>query len=214
MKAEEDAWIEVTNHYNAIRSEVAAEMDRAASAKAKGKQRAVPGDDWDINPRDLPEHFRGKNGIELALRLVSTEVAQQDPLGDRLDRLEETVRRNMQTFDSFAQTLYRWTAYIISPTRLWRRHALRRRTSIADLPCLTFPWRHAPNPPPHPYLRPPARCHPISRPASRDHHPRPIHKTCCAHSPVSMQNGHRIRSAMRHDEQRGKYNVPRTRRAV
>lgn len=94
MKAEEDAWIEVTNHYNAIRTEVAAEMDKAVSAKAKGKQKAVPEDDWDIDPRDLPEHFRGKSGIELARRLVSAEVVQQDPLGDRLDTLEEMVRRD------------------------------------------------------------------------------------------------------------------------
>ena len=94
MKAEEDAWIQVTNHYNAIRSEVAAEMDKAASAKAKGKQRAVPEDEWDIDERDLPEHFRGKSGIELARRLMSVEVAQQDPLGDRLASLEEMVRRN------------------------------------------------------------------------------------------------------------------------
>lgn len=94
MKAEEDAWIQVTNHYNAIRSDVAAEMDKAASAKAKGKQRAVPEDEWDIDERDLPEHFRGKSGIELARRLMSVEVAQQDPLGDRLASLEEMVRRN------------------------------------------------------------------------------------------------------------------------
>lgn len=94
MKAEEDAWIEVTNHYNAIRAEVAAEMDKAVSAKAKGKQRAAPEDDWDIDPRDLPQYFRGKQGMELASRLVSKEAAQQDPLGNRLDSLEETVRRN------------------------------------------------------------------------------------------------------------------------
>ena len=98
MKAEEDAWIEVTNHYNAIRSEVAAEMDKAASAKAKGKQRAIPEDDWDIDERDLPEHFRGKSGIGLARRLMNVESARQDLLGDRLDSLEEVVRRNTLPF--------------------------------------------------------------------------------------------------------------------
>ncbi|KAH9830289.1 Mis12-Mtw1 protein family-domain-containing protein [Rhodofomes roseus] len=91
MKAEEDAWIEVTNHHHAFRMEIAAELDKAASTKAKGKQRAVPEDDWDIDSRDLPEHFRGKAGVELARRLVNGEAAQQDPLSSRLDSMEYTM---------------------------------------------------------------------------------------------------------------------------
>ncbi|KAH9914951.1 uncharacterized protein B0H18DRAFT_112881 [Fomitopsis serialis] len=118
MKAEEDAWIEVTNHYNAFRMEVAAELDKAASTKAKGKQRAVPADDWDIDPRDLPDHFGGKGGVELARKLVSGEFAQQDPLSRRLDSLEYTIDRVHSLSNSALETTR------IAETDLDRRFAM------------------------------------------------------------------------------------------
>ncbi|KZT67919.1 hypothetical protein DAEQUDRAFT_365617 [Daedalea quercina L-15889] len=118
MKAEEDAWIEVTNHYNAIRMEITSELDKAVSVKAKGKQRAMPDDDWDIDPRDLPEHFRGKNGIDLARRVVSGEVAQQDPLSSRLDSLEYTMDRLHSLTNSALETTR------IAETDLARRFAM------------------------------------------------------------------------------------------
>lgn len=97
MKQEDEAWTEVGHSYNAFRASVLAELEERKkdfpSAKAKGKQRLTEEDTtlWDISEKDLPEHFRGSAGIELAKSLVRVETGQQDPLAQPMADLEYTV---------------------------------------------------------------------------------------------------------------------------
>ncbi|KAI0925492.1 hypothetical protein AcV5_008214 [Taiwanofungus camphoratus] len=94
-KVEEDAWAEVSQHYNSYRAEVLAEIDKLTSAKAKGKQRAFGDDldDWDVLQHDLPEYFRGSGNLDLARKIVSSEAGRSSSLSSRLGDLEYTIDR-------------------------------------------------------------------------------------------------------------------------
>ena len=98
---EDEKWTEVGSSYNAFRSQVLAELEERRkefpSTKAKGKQRLSEeerGEDvdlWDISEADLPEHFRGTEGLDLARSIAKGEQSQQDALVGRLGELEFTV---------------------------------------------------------------------------------------------------------------------------
>lgn len=101
LKLEDEKWTEVGSSYNAFRSQVLAELEERRkefpSAKAKGKQRLSEedrGEDvdlWDISEADLPEHFRGKEGLDLARSIAKGEEMQQDVVAARLAELGFTV---------------------------------------------------------------------------------------------------------------------------
>ena len=98
LKQEDEAWIEVGTSYNSFRASVLAELEERKkefpSAKAKGKQKATAEDValWDISEKDLPEYFRGKDGLGLARALVEANAGQRSPLQDRMDDLQFAVR--------------------------------------------------------------------------------------------------------------------------
>lgn len=108
---EEDAWAEVSQHYNSYRAEVLAEIDKLTSAKAKGKQRASGDDldDWDVLQHDLPEYFRGSGNLDLARKIVSSEAGRDSSLSSRLGDLEYTVRCT-----SYSVLTY---IYVLNPDR-------------------------------------------------------------------------------------------------
>lgn len=95
-KAEERAWIEVAHFYNSYRDNVLSELDKRLPRipDAKGKQRATSQevDDWS-NPREyeLPEEFRGAQGVELAKSVLEMETGAKSPLTLRLEGLEFKV---------------------------------------------------------------------------------------------------------------------------
>ncbi|OCH85569.1 hypothetical protein OBBRIDRAFT_739709 [Obba rivulosa] len=102
MKAEEDAWVEISNIFNAHRSNILAECERLekrhqsfVSARAKGKQRATADDldAWEVEERYLPEHFRGRGKIELARSIVQSTADDESPLRNRLKDLEFKLDR-------------------------------------------------------------------------------------------------------------------------
>lgn len=103
LKQEDEAWTEVGHSYNSFRSNVLAELDERRkefpSAKAKGKQRSIEEDIllWDISEQDLPEHFRGGDGLELAKSLVKAKKEQESPLAQRIADLEYTVSTFQRT---------------------------------------------------------------------------------------------------------------------
>ena len=80
LKQEDEAWVEVGTSYNSFRAAVLEELEERKrefpSAKAKGKRKATAEDvaAWSIPERDLPTHFRGKDGLELARALVETDA--------------------------------------------------------------------------------------------------------------------------------------------
>lgn len=82
--------------YNSFRSAVLAELDERKkefpSAKAKGKRPATAEDIalWDIQEKDLPDHFRGRDGLALARSLVHADSAKS-ALSERMEDLELTV---------------------------------------------------------------------------------------------------------------------------
>ncbi|EMD31504.1 hypothetical protein CERSUDRAFT_100359 [Gelatoporia subvermispora B] len=97
MKAEEDAWLEISNTFNAYRSSILTECERLekrhqnfVSARAKGKQRATVDDldAWEVEERYLPEHFRGRGQIELARSVIQATPDDESPLRARLRDLE------------------------------------------------------------------------------------------------------------------------------
>ena len=95
-KAEESAWLEVANFYNSYRDKVLSEMDRRPSANKKGKQRATSQEleDWEsIREYELPEMFRGENGVGLARRFVGGKRDDgMNSISARLQSLEFKVR--------------------------------------------------------------------------------------------------------------------------
>ena len=98
LKQEDEAWIGVGTSYNSFRSSVLGELEERKrefpSAKVKGKRRATAEDIalWDISEKDLPEHFRGKEGLGLARTLVEPNAEDMGALRERMDELEYTVR--------------------------------------------------------------------------------------------------------------------------
>ncbi|EKM58573.1 uncharacterized protein PHACADRAFT_171852 [Phanerochaete carnosa HHB-10118-sp] len=97
LKQEDEAWVEVGASYNSFRTSVLAELDdrkkELPSAKAKGKRPATAADValWDIGEKDLPEHFRGRDGLIVARSLVDAAVDAQSPLRKRMEDLQETA---------------------------------------------------------------------------------------------------------------------------
>jgi hypothetical protein len=104
LKMEDERWTEVGSSYNAFRSQVLAELEERRkefpSAKAKGKQRLDEDNEgegntnvdlWDISEQDLPEHFQGGEGLDLARSIVKGEYGKQSTLNERIADLEWTV---------------------------------------------------------------------------------------------------------------------------
>ena len=98
-RAEDQAWVAVSQFYNSYQATVNAEVARRrqsmASAKAKGKQRATAADfdEWAIDDHEIPVHFRGKNGVELARQLLSERLSSSEDnrLGKRIAAVEDRV---------------------------------------------------------------------------------------------------------------------------
>ncbi len=147
LKLEDEKWTEVGSSYNAFRSQVLAELEERRkefpSAKAKGKQRLSEderGEDvdlWDISEADLPEHFRGKEGLDLARSIAKGEEMQQDVVGVRLAELGFTVSSALCGYYTaflmvvFPFTFYRRTNCTHSPTLHSRQPESPKQTSTA-----------------------------------------------------------------------------------
>ena len=114
-KAEENAWLEVANFYNSYQRTVLSSLDKSLpappptpSAKSKGKQRATSQEveDWSsLREHELPEAFRGEDGVGLAKSVVNareTEEGRKSPLSERLEGLEFKVRFFLVHFFLFA----------------------------------------------------------------------------------------------------------------
>jgi kinetochore protein Mis13/DSN1 len=96
-KAEDQAWVEVSQFYNSYKenSESALKRRPPVSAKAKGKQRATDAEIWVTMGRELPLQFQGHKGVDMALQLieeVSTSVGSSTKLKERLASVELKVR--------------------------------------------------------------------------------------------------------------------------
>ncbi|EGN98747.1 hypothetical protein SERLA73DRAFT_181372 [Serpula lacrymans var. lacrymans S7.3] len=119
-KAEQEAWVHVDQFYNSYQTNSLADLEKRrraltppSSLKAKGKQRATsvePGDDWRwLLPREeeLPEAFRGKNGVELAKRIMEErfESGEESPISQRM----EDVRFKIDSLFSFTNSAVRMT---------------------------------------------------------------------------------------------------------
>jgi hypothetical protein len=93
--------VAVSQFYNSyqitVNAEIARRRQSMASAKAKGKQRAttVDFDEWAIDDHELPLHFRGIDGVELARQLLSDPLSssENNSLRKRLQAVEDTVSR-------------------------------------------------------------------------------------------------------------------------
>ncbi|KII85269.1 hypothetical protein PLICRDRAFT_146108 [Plicaturopsis crispa FD-325 SS-3] len=102
IKAEEVAWDEAEDFYKSYRKNTLADMERLRhppSAKAKGKQRATSQDPAEFMPREyeLPEEFRGNDGIRLAMSVIDDEQGQKNTLGQRMEDLQFKVD-HLQSF--------------------------------------------------------------------------------------------------------------------
>jgi kinetochore protein Mis13/DSN1 len=95
-KAEDQAWVEVSQFYNSYRenSESALQRQPLLSAKSKGKQRATDAEIWSTMGRELPLQFQGQKGLDVALRLIeeaSTSAGSSTRVKERLARMEFKV---------------------------------------------------------------------------------------------------------------------------
>lgn len=95
-KAEDQAWVEVSQFYNSYRenSESALKRQPLLSAKSKGKQRATDAEMWSTMGRELPLQFQGLKGVDTALRLIeeaSTSAGSSIKVKERLARMELKV---------------------------------------------------------------------------------------------------------------------------
>lgn len=108
-KAEDQAWVEVSQFYNSYKenSESALKRRPPVSAKAKGKQRATDVDIWATMGRELPLQFQGQKGVDMALRLIeeaSTSAGSSTKVKERLASLELKVRFARSGATSFPLT--------------------------------------------------------------------------------------------------------------
>lgn len=112
-KQEAEAWKELSDSYDSHRKSVHAEIEKRkrtlASWRTKGKERASVEDldDWDVERRDLPDEFVSGGGVELARSIVSGAASRKNPLSDRLQQLEYTVRKFAMSFDYLAHSPFR-----------------------------------------------------------------------------------------------------------
>ena len=95
-KAEDQAWVEVSQFYNSYRenSESALKRQPLLSAKSKGKQRATHTEIWSTMGRELPPQFQGQKGVDVALRLIeeaSTSTGSSTKVKERLTGIELKV---------------------------------------------------------------------------------------------------------------------------
>ncbi|KZT00942.1 uncharacterized protein LAESUDRAFT_664952 [Laetiporus sulphureus 93-53] len=134
-KAEEDAWLEVTNHYNAYRTEVLAELEKFASTRVKGKQRASAEDvdEWNVDEKALPAYFRGSRSLDLARGVVSSAIDKEGNLSSRLDDLEFTMDRLHTVANSALETTH------LTEADLDRRFAMLNLSSRTQLGPSTAP---------------------------------------------------------------------------
>lgn len=108
-KAEDQAWVEVSQFYNSYKenSESASRRQPLISAKAKGKQRATDAELWSAMGRELPLQFQGQKGVDMALRLIEeapTCVGSSTKLKERLADMELKVRPIRSRTPSFRLT--------------------------------------------------------------------------------------------------------------
>jgi len=95
-KAEDQAWVEVSQFYNSYKenSESALKRQPLLSTKSKGKQRATDAEIWSTVGRELPAQFQGKRGVDMALRLIdeaSTCAGSSTKLKEKLASMELKV---------------------------------------------------------------------------------------------------------------------------
>ncbi|TFY50902.1 hypothetical protein EVG20_g11265, partial [Dentipellis fragilis] len=87
--AEEEAWREVTDFYNSHQAAVVADIERSrqtrASAKAKGKQRADPSDNFEPRESELSDDVRAN--VRLAREILAEGLGQKDALDKRIEDL-------------------------------------------------------------------------------------------------------------------------------
>ena len=102
-RKEDVAWAEVAQFYNAYQSNIISTInaEKKASAKAKGKQRAISQEPDDLEPweNELPEEFKGANGYDVAKHLLEVGlrgVRDKDP---RFEDLEYKVYSNSLVYD-------------------------------------------------------------------------------------------------------------------
>ena len=95
-KAEDQAWVEVSQFYNSYKenSESALRRQPPISTKSKGKQRATDAEIWSTMGRELPPQFQGREGVDMALRLIEEASAcagSSTKLKERLAGIELKV---------------------------------------------------------------------------------------------------------------------------
>jgi kinetochore protein Mis13/DSN1 len=95
-KAEDQAWVEVSQFYNSYKenSESALKRQPLTSTKSKGKQRATDAEIWSTMGREVPAQFRGQRGVDMALQLIeeaSTCAGSSTKLNERESGLELKV---------------------------------------------------------------------------------------------------------------------------
>lgn len=95
-KAEDQAWVEVSQFYNSYKenSESASRRQLPISTKSKGKQRATDSEIWSTMGRELPSQFQGRKGVDMALQLIeeaSTSMGTSTRLKERLTGMELKV---------------------------------------------------------------------------------------------------------------------------
>ncbi|KAI0789954.1 Mis12-Mtw1 protein family-domain-containing protein [Abortiporus biennis] len=109
LKTEQDAWSEVEKFYKSLESNTLEEVRKREaeliSGKSKGKQRATVDEmqSWQLE-KDLPEHFLGANGVELAKRILASDSSQKSVLSKRMEDLELTADRLLSFAHSALQT--------------------------------------------------------------------------------------------------------------
>ena len=135
-RAEDQAWVEVSQFYNSYKenSESALKRPPLASAKSKGKQRATDAEIWSTIGRELPMQFQGQKGVDLALGLIeeaSTSAGFGTRLKERLSDTERKVRFARPSYTlSFRLTLTRLAQLEILDQ--WSRAARECAYSIED----------------------------------------------------------------------------------
>jgi len=95
-KAEDQAWVEVSQFYNSYKenSESALRRQPLVSTKLKRKQRANDAEIWATMDRELPLEFQGRRRVDMALQLIedaSTCGGPSTKLKGRLTGMELKV---------------------------------------------------------------------------------------------------------------------------
>lgn len=119
-KAEDSAWAEASQFYNAHQKNVLSALDKGSrsrtptSATAKGKQRAISQEPEDVEPweHELPEQFRGSNGFDVARKLTERGV---DVVGTG-DKRGSTFRYKVRIYHLSAIAISAHTLYMSRPT--------------------------------------------------------------------------------------------------